>query len=54
MLLGLLGDNSDNLSVYINGYTPIAPFRENTFIRFQLLSHFIDTVIIDKEIIFYL
>ena len=27
-------------------------FRENTSIKFQLLSYFIDTVIVDKEFIF--
>ena len=40
MLLGLSSRYSDNLPVYINGYTPIDPFRKNTSIRFQLLSYF--------------
>ena len=30
MLLGLSSRNSDKLPVYVNGYTPIAPFRKNT------------------------
>ena len=29
-------------------------FRENTSIKFQLLSYFIDTVIVDKKLILYL
>ena len=28
MFLGLSVHNKDSLLVYINGYTPIAPFRE--------------------------
>ena len=38
MFLGLSSRNSDNLPVDVSGYTPIAQFRENTSIRFQLLS----------------
>ena len=29
-------------------------FRENISIKFQLLSYFIDTVIVNKELILYL
>ena len=37
-----------------NGYYPMVHLRENTSIKFQLLSYCIDTDIVDKELILYL
>ena len=51
MLLGLSSRNSDNIPLYINGYAPIDLFRENTS-NYCLIS--IDTIILDKVLIFYL
>ena len=53
-LMGLSSLNSDNLPVYVNGYTTFASFKENTSIRSQLCFISIDTIILDKVLIFYL
>ena len=54
MLLGLSSSNSDSLSVCINGYIPVAPFRENSSISFNYCLISIDTIILGKVLIFYL
>ena len=54
MLLELSNLNSDKLPVYVSGYTPIAQFREHISIRFNKYCILIDTIIINRELIFYL